>query len=70
MNFPIDVIYLDRRHCVVHIEENLRPWRVARVSLRAASVLELPANTLRPTQTAVGDEIDIAMGQPREASTA
>jgi uncharacterized protein len=70
MNFPIDVIYLDRRHCVVHIEENLRPWRVARVSLRAASVLELPANTLRPTQTAVGDEIDIAMGQPRETPTA
>ena len=30
MKFPIDVIYLDGRKCVVHIEENLRPWRVAR----------------------------------------
>jgi uncharacterized membrane protein (UPF0127 family) len=64
------VIYLDARKCVVHIEENLRPWRVAKVSLRAASVLELPADTLRSSRTAVGDEIDIAMGQARGASTA
>jgi uncharacterized membrane protein (UPF0127 family) len=70
MKFPIDVIYLDARKCVVHIEENLRPWRVAKVSLRAASVLELPADTLRSSRTAVGDEIDIAMGQARGASTA
>jgi uncharacterized protein len=70
MNFPIDVIYLDARKCVVHIEENLRPWRVAKVSLRATSVLELPEGTLRSTPTAVGDEIEIAMGQARGASTA
>jgi uncharacterized membrane protein (UPF0127 family) len=70
MKFPIDVLYLDRRNCVVHIEENLRPWRVARVSIRAASVLELPANTLRSSRTALGDEIDIAMGPARETRTA
>ncbi len=70
MNFPIDVLYLDARRCVVHIEQNLRPWRVAKVSLRTASVLELPAHTLRSSQTAVGDEIDIAMGQAQGASTA
>ena len=39
MNFPIDVLYLDGRHCVVRMEENLRPWRVAKVSLQTASVL-------------------------------
>jgi len=70
MNFPIDVLYLDRRQCVVHIEENLRPWRVAKVSLLATSVLELPPDTLRSTRTAVGDEIDVAMGQARGATTA
>jgi uncharacterized membrane protein (UPF0127 family) len=70
MNFPIDVLYLDRCKCVVHIEQNLRPWRLAKVSLRAASVLELPADTLRSSPTAVGDEIDIEMGQAGEASTA
>jgi len=70
MKFPIDVIYLDARKHVVHIEENLRPWRVAKVSFRAASVLELPGGTLRSSHTEVRDEIDIAMGQAREASRA
>jgi len=70
MNFPIDVLYLDGGKRVVHIETNLRPWRVAKVSLRAVSVLELPGDTLRSSRTAVGDEIDIAMGEAREKSTA
>jgi uncharacterized membrane protein (UPF0127 family) len=70
MKFPIDVIYLDARNCVVHLEENLRPWRVARVSLRAASVLELPEDTLHSSPTAVGDEIDIVMGPAPETGTA
>ena len=70
MRFPIDVLYLDARKCVVHMEENLRPWRLAKVSLRTVSVLELPAGTLRSSQTAVGDEIDLAIGQARGASTA
>ena len=70
MQFPIDVIYLDRSKVVVHVEENLRPWRVARISLRAASVLELPGETLRTSGTAIGDEIEITLGTGRETSTA
>ena len=70
MNFPIDVLYLDARRWVVHMEENLRPWRLAKVSMRTVSVLELPAGTLRSSQTAVGDEIDLAMDQAQAASTA
>jgi uncharacterized membrane protein (UPF0127 family) len=63
MRFPIDVIYLNREKTVVHLEQNLKPWRVAPVRLNAASVLELPANTLHETQTAVGDQIEIASGE-------
>jgi len=70
MNFPIDVIYLDANKLVVHVEQNLKPWRMARVSMRAASVLELPSNTLGPSGTMVGDEIEIAFGQARETATA
>ena len=69
MNFPIDVLYLDKNNFVVHVEQNLKPWRMARVSLRTASVLELPDNTLQSSGTAIGDEIEIAWGQP-EASRA
>lgn len=59
MNFPIDVAYLDSGKIVVHVEHNLCPWRIARVSRRAASVLELPARTLASTGTQIGDAIDI-----------
>jgi len=69
MKFPIDVLYLDPNQLVVHVEQNLKPWRVARVSMQTASVLELPGNTLRSTRTAVGDEIEIAWGEAREATT-
>ena len=70
MRFPIDVLYLDTNKFVVHVAQNLKPWRVARVSLRAASVLELPGNTLRSSGTAIGDEIEIALGPKPEAGAA
>jgi uncharacterized membrane protein (UPF0127 family) len=63
MRFPIDVAYLDAAKVVVHMEKNLLPWRMAPVRLRAASVLELPQNTLAETETAIGDELEIKMGQ-------
>ena len=67
MRFPIDVLYLDRGQVVVHMERNLKPWRMAPVRMRAASVLELPPNTLAGSGTAVGDELEIAMGRRPEA---
>ena len=61
MRFPIDVIYLSGDKVVVHIEQNLKPWRIAPVRMRATSVLELPGSTLNATKTAVGDVIEIAL---------
>lgn len=61
MRFPIDVVYLDGERVVVHLEESLKPWRIAPLRWRAASVLELPEKTLRSTQTVVGDKIEIAL---------
>jgi uncharacterized membrane protein (UPF0127 family) len=69
MRFPIDVIYLDANKVVVYAKANLRPWRVAPVRMKAASVLELPDHTLRATGTSVGDQIEIAL-ETREAETA
>jgi uncharacterized membrane protein (UPF0127 family) len=59
MGFPIDVIYLDEGLRVVHVEQNLRPWRVAPVRMQATSVIELPSHTVRETGTGVGDRIEI-----------
>lgn len=65
MSFPIDVIYLDAERNVVHIETNLRPWRFASVRLQAASVLELPPDTVDRTGTVIGDKIEIGLGRER-----
>ena len=62
MRFPIDVIYLDGDKIVVHLENELKPWRMAPVRMRAASVLELPGHTIQATGTSLGDVIEITLG--------
>jgi uncharacterized membrane protein (UPF0127 family) len=68
MNFPIDVLYLDANQCVVHIEERLKPWRLGQVKIQAKSVIELPDETVKNSGTLIGDEIEIVLGQDKEAS--
>ena len=67
MGFPIDVIYLDREMKVVHVETDLRPWRVAPVRRVATSVLELPCLTVVQTKTTIGDKIEITL-PPKDSS--
>ncbi len=59
MTFPIDAVYLDARGRVLRTYHQLSPFRVAAVTLRARSVLELPAGTLVRTGTEVGDLLEI-----------
>jgi uncharacterized protein len=68
MRFPIDVLYLDRNKVVVHLEQGLKPWRVAPVRMAATSVLELPEGTLRSTGTLIGDELNIATEEAIKAA--
>lgn len=61
MRFPIDIVYLDHNKVVIFVKQNLKPWRIAPVRKSAASVLELPRNTVQETGTAVGDKIEITV---------
>jgi uncharacterized membrane protein (UPF0127 family) len=70
MRFPIDVVYLDRDRIVIHVEEELRPWRMAAVRIRAASVLELPTGAIQESQTALGDLVDIFLERPLHTEAA
>ena len=70
MRFPIDVVYLDSGKVVVYARPNLKPWRVAPVNMKAASVLELPCNTLHSTGTALGDRVEIELGNVPEVRSA
>jgi uncharacterized membrane protein (UPF0127 family) len=68
MRFPIDAVYLTRENVVLHVEEGLPPWRMAPIRFQAASVLELPGNTLRSTGTTIGDQLEIdPTGEPASA---
>lgn len=59
MAYPIDVLFLDHDGRVVRTIDSMAPWRATLPCLRARSVLELPAGTLRSTGTAPGDLLQI-----------
>lgn len=70
MRFPIDVLYLDHERNVIHVEEELKPWRVAAIRVLATSVLELPIGTVRDSRTELGDRVDILMERPLDTEAA
>ncbi len=58
MKFPIDVIFLNKKRKVVRIRREMGKWRMA-LSLRAHSVLELPAGMCDLTGTLAGDQLEL-----------
>jgi len=58
MQFPIDLVYLDRRHRVKKVRSAVSAWRIS-ACLSAHSVLELPAGTIQETSTQRGDLLEI-----------
>ena len=70
MRFPIDAVYLDQERVVIHIEQELKPWRMAAIRVLATSVLELPTGTVSDTRTEVGDQVDILMERPLDTEAA
>ncbi len=58
MKFAIDVVFLDRGRRVRKVREGLYGWSFAGC-LRAHSVVELPAGTVKRTGTGVGDRVEV-----------
>jgi len=57
MNFPIDVVFVDRRGVVVRSCSRLNRRRVSPYVYRARDAVELPAGTIEQTGTEPGDRI-------------
>jgi uncharacterized protein len=55
MRFAIDAVFVDQAGRVVRVVENLRPWRMVAWVRGARDCVELPAGSVRPTGTQVGD---------------
>ena len=64
MLFAIDVIALDRKHCVCAVWPKLRPWRISGVSWRIDSVIELPMGSIQRGNIQPGDELEILRDMP------
>jgi uncharacterized membrane protein (UPF0127 family) len=60
MVYALDLVFLDRNHMVVDVEEHVRPFRISKVSFKAESVLELPVHTVFRTETRAGDQLEIS----------
>ena len=63
MQFPIDLVYLDRKMCVRKVRSGVPPWRLS-ACLSAHSVLELAPGTIRATQTRSGDMLEVSSAIP------
>jgi uncharacterized membrane protein (UPF0127 family) len=59
MQFPIDLVYLDRKHVIKKVREGVPPWRIS-VCFSAHSILELPSGTIRSTETRTGDALEFS----------
>lgn len=59
MRFAIDLVFYDGNGAVVDVVEGLRPWRFSPYRRHAKGVIELPAGTLRASQTQRGDRLSI-----------
>lgn len=59
MRIPIDVLFVGMDHRVVGLRVALPPWRpyAGEAPWRCRYVIELPANILPNTRTAVGDQL-------------
>jgi uncharacterized protein len=76
MQFPIDLVYLDREHVIKKVREGVPPWRIS-VCFSAHSILELPSGTIHSTETRAGDTLkfspterdDLLPFAPPEASS-
>ena len=59
MQFPIDLIYLDRDLRIRKLRGSVPPWRLSGC-LAAHSVLELASGAIRDSQTQTGDKLDFS----------
>jgi hypothetical protein len=61
MSFPIDVVALDKSLRVLQVWHSLAPFRLAGLSLKTRSVLELAAGQIEAGQIQPGDQLEVTV---------
>jgi uncharacterized membrane protein (UPF0127 family) len=57
MKFIFDAIFIDQDGSVVHLIENMKPWRASKMVWKSHQVLELPAGKIAESHTQMADQI-------------
>ena len=68
MEFPIDIIYADKRGKVLKVASNVRPFRLVGAPLRAYYAIELPAGAAKRSMTHTGDHLGFSEEEFDEAA--
>jgi len=58
MQFPIDVVFVNRQGLAVRVVRQLAPWRIA-IATGAHAVIELPAGTVARCDLRTGDRVSL-----------
>lgn len=64
MRFPIDLVFVNKHDCVLHVQPNLVPYRISGLHWRAQYVLELPVGAIAESRTSRADELAIELLDP------
>jgi uncharacterized protein len=64
MKFEFDAIFLDKNLRVVHLMQEMKPWRISKLVFAAHSVLEVPAGLIARSATEVGDTFEMLRENP------
>ncbi|MHB0997928.1 MAG: DUF192 domain-containing protein [Armatimonadota bacterium] len=59
MRFPIDIVFINKRNEVIHIQESTPPYSITNYIRNASSVIELPAGKVADKKITIGDIITI-----------
>lgn len=59
MNFPIDVIFVDRSLKVKKVVQHVKPWRLVLPVIGAVDVIEVQAGLAQPELVKEGDQLHV-----------
>ena len=59
MRFAIDVIFMDKSNRVIGLCSNIKPYRFSPIFWASCCAIELPAGSIKKTNTALGDQIQM-----------
>lgn len=59
MRFSIDAVFVNKRHCVIGIIQNLKPFQLSPIFWGSSYVIELPLGSVAASKISEGDQIEL-----------